>query len=196
MLGKKSVPLIRYGNGTGPVPCSSLASTNVNEEVELTASIDRQAKTITEVSLRRHLKLEDNKKGDFFNPTQEPIPLLVDPAPMPYESPIQSVQSLGRDVSPPSGINFIAILIKRYGPVNVSKILQCGRLPKTCKAQLKILLKNNMDIFAWESTDITGVPWRIIEHNLNVNASIELEHQKSRVLAPEKSKVVARDVGE
>ncbi|GJS10174.1 hypothetical protein Tco_0366970, partial [Tanacetum coccineum] len=36
------------------------ASTNVNGEVELTASIDGQAKTITEVSLRRHLKLEDN----------------------------------------------------------------------------------------------------------------------------------------
>ncbi|GJV84339.1 hypothetical protein Tco_1524237 [Tanacetum coccineum] len=36
------------------------SSTNVNGEVELTASIDGQAKTITEASLRRHLKLEDN----------------------------------------------------------------------------------------------------------------------------------------
>ncbi|GJT79465.1 hypothetical protein Tco_1053807 [Tanacetum coccineum] len=36
------------------------ASTNVNGEVELTASIDGQDKTITEASLRRHLKLEDN----------------------------------------------------------------------------------------------------------------------------------------
>ncbi|GJY02214.1 hypothetical protein Tco_0360366 [Tanacetum coccineum] len=36
------------------------ASTNVTREVELTASIDGQAKTITEASLRRHLKLEDN----------------------------------------------------------------------------------------------------------------------------------------
>ncbi|GJY45627.1 hypothetical protein Tco_0434690 [Tanacetum coccineum] len=36
------------------------ASTNVNQEVELTASIDGQTKTITEASLRRHLKLEDN----------------------------------------------------------------------------------------------------------------------------------------
>ncbi|GJV00662.1 hypothetical protein Tco_1329932, partial [Tanacetum coccineum] len=40
-------------SGSGP-------STNVNGEVELTASIDGQAKTITEASLRRHLKLEDN----------------------------------------------------------------------------------------------------------------------------------------
>ncbi|GJR03992.1 hypothetical protein Tco_0526976 [Tanacetum coccineum] len=36
------------------------ASINVTREVELTASIDGQAKTITEASLRRHLKLEDN----------------------------------------------------------------------------------------------------------------------------------------
>ncbi|GJY32518.1 hypothetical protein Tco_0416987 [Tanacetum coccineum] len=35
-------------------------STNVHGEVKLTASIDGQAKTITEASLRRHLKLEDD----------------------------------------------------------------------------------------------------------------------------------------
>ncbi|GJZ44537.1 putative ribonuclease H-like domain-containing protein [Tanacetum coccineum] len=39
---------------------SATASTNVNREVELTANIDGQAKTITKASLRRHLKLEDN----------------------------------------------------------------------------------------------------------------------------------------
>ncbi|GJT87932.1 hypothetical protein Tco_1069649 [Tanacetum coccineum] len=39
---------------------TATASTNVNGEVELTASIDGQVKTITETSLRRHLKLEDS----------------------------------------------------------------------------------------------------------------------------------------
>ncbi|GJS06055.1 zf-CCHC domain-containing protein [Tanacetum coccineum] len=39
---------------------TAIAITNVNGEVELTASIDGQAKTITEASLRRHLKLEEN----------------------------------------------------------------------------------------------------------------------------------------
>ncbi|GJZ44510.1 hypothetical protein Tco_0591765, partial [Tanacetum coccineum] len=39
---------------------TATASTNANGEVELTASIDGQAKTITEASLRKHLKLEDN----------------------------------------------------------------------------------------------------------------------------------------
>ncbi|GJT50424.1 reverse transcriptase domain-containing protein [Tanacetum coccineum] len=71
-----------------------------------------------------------------------------------------------------------------------------GGLPSTCKDQLKLLLKDNMDVFAWEPADMTGVPRRIIEHHLNVNTSVELEQQKHRVLAPEKSKAVIRDVEE
>ncbi|GKA95744.1 hypothetical protein Tco_0817839, partial [Tanacetum coccineum] len=34
--------------------------TRANREVELSAIIDGQVKTLTEASLRRHLKLEDN----------------------------------------------------------------------------------------------------------------------------------------
>ncbi|GJY85693.1 reverse transcriptase domain-containing protein, partial [Tanacetum coccineum] len=71
-----------------------------------------------------------------------------------------------------------------------------GGLPDTCKDQLKLLLKDNMDVFAWEPADMTRVPRRIIEHHLNVNTSVEPEQQKRRVLAPEKRKVVMRDVEE
>ncbi|GJZ32581.1 hypothetical protein Tco_0578017 [Tanacetum coccineum] len=39
---------------------TATASTNANGEVKLTARIDGQVKTITEASLRRHLKLEDS----------------------------------------------------------------------------------------------------------------------------------------
>ncbi|GJT30197.1 putative ribonuclease H-like domain-containing protein [Tanacetum coccineum] len=148
---------------------SATASTNVNGEVKLTASIDGQAKTITEESLRRHLKLEDNggitslpnteifeqlplmgyatdsdkltfqkvTKGysgediplfpsmitapetspsritssPSLSPHHTPVsapstspppitkttPTAEEPAPMPHELPLQSVQSLGRD---------------------------------------------------------------------------------------------------
>ncbi|GJR01780.1 hypothetical protein Tco_0524764 [Tanacetum coccineum] len=71
-----------------------------------------------------------------------------------------------------------------------------GGLSEECKSQLKLLLKNNMEIFAWEPTDMTGVPRRIIEYSLNVNASIELMCQKWRVLAPKKSQAVTREVSE
>ncbi|GKF54321.1 reverse transcriptase domain-containing protein, partial [Tanacetum coccineum] len=53
-----------------------------------------------------------------------------------------------------------------------------------------------MDVFTWEPVDMTGVPRRIIEHNFNVNLSIEPEQQKRRVLSPKKSRVVDRDVEE
>ncbi|GJZ12772.1 hypothetical protein Tco_0548002 [Tanacetum coccineum] len=48
------------GKGTSNPLMAATSSTNVNGEVELTASIDGQAKTITEASLKRHLKLEEN----------------------------------------------------------------------------------------------------------------------------------------
>ncbi|GJR58946.1 reverse transcriptase domain-containing protein [Tanacetum coccineum] len=70
------------------------------------------------------------------------------------------------------------------------------RTPKTCKSQLRLLLKDNIDIFFLEPADITGVPRRVIEHNLNVNDSIDPERQKWKVLAPEKSDAVAKDVDE
>ncbi|GKC19616.1 putative ribonuclease H-like domain-containing protein [Tanacetum coccineum] len=44
----------------GSGPRTATAGTSVNGEVEQTATIDGQVKTITEASLRRHLKLEDN----------------------------------------------------------------------------------------------------------------------------------------
>ncbi|GJZ52310.1 hypothetical protein Tco_0606825 [Tanacetum coccineum] len=133
---------------------STTASINVNGEVELTASIDRQAKTITEASLRRHMKLKDNggitslpnieifeqlalmggysgediplfpsmitapdtspsiiTSSPSLSPQHTPVsalspspPPITETSPpanesalIPYESPLQSVHSLGRD---------------------------------------------------------------------------------------------------
>ncbi|GJU22152.1 hypothetical protein Tco_1155494 [Tanacetum coccineum] len=45
------------------------ASTDTDGEVTITTIIDGQSKTITEASLRRHLKLEDNDVSHLF-PTQ------------------------------------------------------------------------------------------------------------------------------
>ncbi|GKG51188.1 hypothetical protein Tco_0541572, partial [Tanacetum coccineum] len=53
-----------------------------------------------------------------------------------------------------------------------------GRLSETCREQLKYLLKDNMRVFAWESSDMTGVPHQIIEHTLNVNPFMDPVCQK------------------
>nr|GEW06815.1 reverse transcriptase domain-containing protein [Tanacetum cinerariifolium] len=39
-----------------------------------------------------------------------------------------------------------------------------GGLSEACRDQIKYLLKDNMEVFAWEPSDTTGVPRRIIEH--------------------------------
>ncbi|GKE33659.1 hypothetical protein Tco_1452981 [Tanacetum coccineum] len=58
---------------------------------------------------------------------------------------------------------------------------------KECRLQLINLLKNNMDVFTWQPSDMTGVPKRIIKHTLNVNISVPPMAQKRRVLGIEKS---------
>ncbi|GJX50283.1 hypothetical protein Tco_0277128, partial [Tanacetum coccineum] len=71
-----------------------------------------------------------------------------------------------------------------------------GRLSETCREQLKCLLKDNMGVFAWEPSDMTCVPRRIIEHTLNVNPSIDPVCQKRRTFLMEKSGVVTNEVAE
>ncbi|GKB61793.1 reverse transcriptase domain-containing protein [Tanacetum coccineum] len=61
-----------------------------------------------------------------------------------------------------------------------------GRLSKTCIEKLKCLLKDNMGVFAWEPSDMTGVPRRIIKYTLNVNPSMDLVCQKRRTFSTEK----------
>ncbi|GKB42556.1 hypothetical protein Tco_0887498 [Tanacetum coccineum] len=89
---------------------------HANGDVELTATIDGQVKTISEASLRIHLKLEDNDgvttlpNSEIFEqlaligtsstsqpPNTQPTPDAEEAIPMPYESPLHSVHSLGRD---------------------------------------------------------------------------------------------------
>ncbi|GJX06502.1 hypothetical protein Tco_0194434 [Tanacetum coccineum] len=71
-----------------------------------------------------------------------------------------------------------------------------GDLSGEYKVQLRELLKKNMDIFAWQPSDMTGVPRQIIEHVLNANLTIEPFCQKGRVLVPDRSLEVAREFEE
>ncbi|GKC33970.1 reverse transcriptase domain-containing protein [Tanacetum coccineum] len=65
-----------------------------------------------------------------------------------------------------------------------------------CREQLVRLLKDNMGVFAWQPSDMRGVPRRLIKHTLNVNYSVPPVAQKRRVLGTEKSRVVTREVEE
>ncbi|GJY85069.1 hypothetical protein Tco_0499095 [Tanacetum coccineum] len=67
---------------------------------------------------------------------------------------------------------------------------------KECRLRLISLLNNNMDMFAWQPSDMTGVPKRIIRHTLNVNMSTPHMAQKRRVLGTEKNLAVMKEVKE
>ncbi|GJR77977.1 hypothetical protein Tco_0090342 [Tanacetum coccineum] len=67
---------------------------------------------------------------------------------------------------------------------------------KECRLRLINLLNNNMDMFAWQPSDMTRVPKRIIRHTLNVNMSTPHMAQKRRVLGMEKSLAVMKEVEE
>ncbi|GJT10133.1 reverse transcriptase domain-containing protein [Tanacetum coccineum] len=71
-----------------------------------------------------------------------------------------------------------------------------GGLSEASKDQLKHLLKDKMVVFAWDPSDMTGVPRRIIEHALNVNPSLDPVCQKRRTFSMEKSGVVTEEVAE
>nr|GEV95619.1 hypothetical protein [Tanacetum cinerariifolium] len=62
-----------------------------------------------------------------------------------------------------------------------------------CREQLVCLLKDNMDVFAWQPSDMGGVPRRLVRHGLNVNHSVPLVVQKRRVLGIEKILVKKAD---
>nr|GFB85262.1 reverse transcriptase domain-containing protein [Tanacetum cinerariifolium] len=56
------------------------------------------------------------------------------------------------------------------------------------------LLKKNLDIFAWQPSDMTGVPCSVAEHRLNVREGCPLVRQKKRGQAPERTKAIQAEV--
>ncbi|XP_035840174.1 uncharacterized protein LOC118487436 [Helianthus annuus] len=64
------------------------------------------------------------------------------------------------------------------------------------RIQLKKLLSNNKDIFAWCPADMTGVPRDIAQHCLNIKPSVEPVAQGRRSFSEEKTKAMDEQVTE
>nr|GEX95707.1 reverse transcriptase domain-containing protein [Tanacetum cinerariifolium] len=56
------------------------------------------------------------------------------------------------------------------------------------------LLRRHLDVFAWKPADMTGVPWHIAEHRLNVREGCLPIRQKKRGQAPERNKAINEEV--
>ncbi|GJR30982.1 reverse transcriptase domain-containing protein [Tanacetum coccineum] len=62
------------------------------------------------------------------------------------------------------------------------------------RTKLCTLLKKNLDIFAWQPSDMTGVPRSIDEHRLNIRKGYSPVRQKKRGQAPEHTKAIQAKV--
>nr|GEZ49401.1 reverse transcriptase domain-containing protein [Tanacetum cinerariifolium] len=69
-----------------------------------------------------------------------------------------------------------------------------GSLSDEGRTELCSLLKRNLDIFAWQPSDMTGVPRSVAEHRLNVREGCPPVRQKKRGQAPERTKAIQAEV--
>ncbi|XP_071688205.1 uncharacterized protein [Rutidosis leptorrhynchoides] len=74
------------------------------------------------------------------------------------------------------------------------KIIIGNTITKETKEKLYKILATNLDVFAWQDSDITGVPRHVAEHKLGVNLNIPPVCQKKRGMAPDRTKFLREEV--
>lgn len=75
------------------------------------------------------------------------------------------------------------------------KELKIGKqLNQVEKEELKAVLERNLDIFAWDISQITGIDSSIIEHKLCTNPAESPVKQKLRTLGPERRKAAKTEI--
>ncbi|XP_071733147.1 uncharacterized protein [Rutidosis leptorrhynchoides] len=67
-------------------------------------------------------------------------------------------------------------------------------IAKEIKKKLYKILATNLDVFAWQDSDMTGVPRYVAEHRLGVNPNIPPVCQKKRGMAPDRTKFLREEV--
>ncbi|GKB77537.1 reverse transcriptase domain-containing protein [Tanacetum coccineum] len=105
----------------------------------------------------------------------------------------ETLQNIPQAEIEPSGVSLTKEI--SVNPAYPEQLVTAGgNLSKECKINLKAMLKKSIDVSAWEPSDTTGVPRQIIENSLNVNLTIKPFFQKRRVLGPNRSLVVTKEV--
>ena len=73
----------------------------------------------------------------------------------------------------------------------LAKTMKIGtNLNNQMKKELVQFLKENLDIFAWNHEDMTGIAAEVIQHCLNVNLERKPIQQRRQVFAPERNKAI------
>nr|GEW68720.1 reverse transcriptase domain-containing protein [Tanacetum cinerariifolium] len=93
---------------------------------------------------------------------------------------------------------------ERTGPANFTvalhpdfpdqEVVIGGSLSDKGRTELCSVLKKNLDIFAWQPSDMTGVPRSVAEHRLNIREGYTPVRQKKRGQAPERARAIQAEV--
>jgi hypothetical protein len=65
-----------------------------------------------------------------------------------------------------------------------------GGLSPVIRHALKGLLRENLDVFAFQHSDMIGIPRHLAEHKLNTYKGVAPTVQKKRIMAPERRAAV------
>nr|GEY88718.1 reverse transcriptase domain-containing protein [Tanacetum cinerariifolium] len=74
------------------------------------------------------------------------------------------------------------------------KVVIGGTLFDKGRTELYSVLKKNLDVFAWQPSDMTRVPRSVAEHRLNIREGYLPVRQKKRGQAPERAKAIQAKV--
>nr|GEW76157.1 reverse transcriptase domain-containing protein [Tanacetum cinerariifolium] len=82
----------------------------------------------------------------------------------------------------------------REGRGSNRKLLSGGRLSAKGRTELCSLLEENLDIFAWQPSDMMGVPRSVAKHRLNIREGYPPVRQKKRGQAPKRARAIQVEV--
>nr|GEU77895.1 reverse transcriptase domain-containing protein [Tanacetum cinerariifolium] len=74
------------------------------------------------------------------------------------------------------------------------QIVAGGTLSEKGRTKLCSILKKNLDIFAWQPSDMTEVPRSVAEHRLNIREGYSPVWQKKKGQPPERAKAIQKEV--
>nr|GEV87109.1 reverse transcriptase domain-containing protein [Tanacetum cinerariifolium] len=74
------------------------------------------------------------------------------------------------------------------------KVVIGGSLSDKGRTELCSILKKNLDIFAWQPSDMTGVPRSVAEHRLNIRDGYSPVRQKKRGMTHERARAIQTEV--
>ncbi|GKB43554.1 reverse transcriptase domain-containing protein [Tanacetum coccineum] len=94
----------------------------------------------------------------------------------------------------PVDVRIVTIRSTILMPTEYQEITIRGAISTKGRTELCALLKGNLDIFAWQPSDMTGVPRSIAEYKLNIREGYLPVWQKKRGHAPECAKAIQTEV--